>query len=136
MFINMVNTALQTTYYTLRAFNPGVFENPSVCVAPYLDFDSITNRVILHAEQTRYDETYTSIANNALNNIYVYKRLFDLFIGMQNTHVSKDGDLNYHMRVIYNNSNLVKRTVLDNDPNTNAARSNVVPFCADVSRSI
>ena len=65
--MNMVNTALQTAFDTLCAFCPGVFENPSVCVAPYLDFDSTTNRVILHAEQTRYDETYTSIANAALS---------------------------------------------------------------------
>ena len=127
-FINMVNTALQTAFATLRAFNPGVFENPSVCVAPYLDFDSTTNRVILHAEQTRYDETYTSIANAALIKIYFNERLFDLFIGMQNTHVSKDGDLNYQMRIIYNNSNLVRRTVLDKDPTTDALRSNTVPF--------
>ena len=62
----MVNTDLHTAFDTLRAFNPGVLENPSVCVAPYLDFGSETNRVILYAEQTRYDETYTSIANVAL----------------------------------------------------------------------
>ena len=68
----MVNTTLQTAFYTLRAFNPGVFENPSVCVAPYLDFDSTTNRVILHAEQTRYDETYTSIANDPF-----YQHMFE-----------------------------------------------------------
>ncbi|MFM7987680.1 MAG: hypothetical protein ACKPKO_51040, partial [Candidatus Fonsibacter sp.] len=35
---------------------------------PYLDFDIITNRVILHAEQIRYDETFlTKVGGPAIN---------------------------------------------------------------------
>ncbi|MFM7986069.1 MAG: hypothetical protein ACKPKO_42825, partial [Candidatus Fonsibacter sp.] len=37
---------------------------------PYLDFDIITNRVILHAEQIRYDETFLTKKQAARRSIY------------------------------------------------------------------
>ena len=80
-------------------------------VAPYLDFDIITNRVILHAEQVPYDETFLSLGGNLAINILFNERLFDLFTGMQYTFESKQGDANYRLRVAYNNGNLVAPNV-------------------------
>ena len=45
-------------------------------------------------------------------NIFFNERLFDLFIGMQYTYVSKQGDTNYRLRVAYNGGNLVTRNVV------------------------
>ncbi|MFM7988649.1 MAG: phage minor capsid protein, partial [Candidatus Fonsibacter sp.] len=57
-FIEMVNATLRTALEDLRKLvTPVVFDQPKPTLQPYLDFDIITNRVILHAEQIRYDET-------------------------------------------------------------------------------
>ena len=57
----MVNAALKTAFLALRALvTPDVFDQIPT-VAPYFDFDIITNRVILHAEQKRYDETFLTL---------------------------------------------------------------------------
>ena len=56
--IEMVNKALGTAYFDLRdAVGHAAFDQPRRTLPPYLDFDHITNRVILHAEQVRDDET-------------------------------------------------------------------------------
>ncbi|MFM7990232.1 MAG: hypothetical protein ACKPKO_64045, partial [Candidatus Fonsibacter sp.] len=40
-------------------------------------------------------------------------RLFDLFVGMQYTFKSDQGDANYRLRVAYNGANLVTRDVIE-----------------------
>jgi hypothetical protein len=109
-FVEMVNAALRTAFLALRvAVTPDVFDQPKVTLPPYLEFDHTTNRVILHAEQIRYDETFLDITLGLAINIFFYERLFDLFVGMQHTLESKQGDANYRLRVAYNGSNLVTR---------------------------
>ncbi|MFM7983998.1 MAG: phage minor capsid protein [Candidatus Fonsibacter sp.] len=91
--IEMVNRALRIAFVALRqAVTPVVFDEPKPKLPPYLDFDIIPNRVILHAEQIRYDETFlTQVAGPAIN-IFFNERLFDLFVGMQHTFESNQGD--------------------------------------------
>ena len=81
-------------------------------VAPYIDFDVQTNRVIVHAEQTFYDEVYTELSSVNSVKIYFNERLYDLFVGVPYEFVSNTGDLNYRLKVLYNNSNLISKTVL------------------------
>ena len=109
-FIEMVNAALSTAWIALRAaVTPVVFDLPKPTLPPYLEFDHITNRVILHAEQIRYDETFITKTDGMAINIFLNERLFDLFVGMQYTFESSQGDANYRLRVAYNGSNLVTR---------------------------
>jgi hypothetical protein len=106
----MVNAALRTAFIALRlAVTLAVFDLPKPTLPPYLEFDHITNRVILHAEQIRYDETFLEKTLGLAINIFFNERLFDLFVGMQHTLVTKQGDENYRLRVAYNGSNLVTR---------------------------
>ncbi|MFM7981464.1 MAG: phage minor capsid protein, partial [Candidatus Fonsibacter sp.] len=44
--------------------------------------------------------------------IYFNERLYDLFVGLPYARVSSDGELNYRLRVMYNNNNLVPKQVL------------------------
>ena len=90
-----------------------MFDEPKPTLPPYLDFDIITNRVILHAEQVRYDETFLTLTDGPAINIFFNERLFDLFVGMQHTFESSQGDANYRLRVAYNGSNLVTRDVIE-----------------------
>ena len=109
-FVEMVNAALRTAFIALAvAVTPDVFDLPKPTLPPYLEFDHVTNRVILHAEQIRYDETFLDITLGLAINILFNERLFDLFVGMQHTLESKQGDANYRLRVAYNGSNLVLR---------------------------
>jgi hypothetical protein len=109
-FVEMVNRALKTAWLALRtAVTPVVFDQPKATLPPYLEFDHVTNRVILHAEQIRYDETFLTKTGGMAINIFFNERLFDLFVGMQHTLVTKQGDENYRLRVAYNGSNLVIR---------------------------
>ena len=45
-------------------------------------------------------------------NIYLNERLYDLFVGVPYEFVSITGELNYRLKVIYDKSNLVSKTVL------------------------
>ncbi|MFM7985448.1 MAG: hypothetical protein ACKPKO_39650, partial [Candidatus Fonsibacter sp.] len=38
--------------------------------------------------------------------------LYDLFVGVPYQFVSNTGEMNYRLKVIYNNSNLISKTVL------------------------
>ncbi|MFM7984176.1 MAG: hypothetical protein ACKPKO_33120, partial [Candidatus Fonsibacter sp.] len=68
--IEMVNATLRTAFLALRtAVTPVVFDEPKPTLPPYLDFDHITNHVILHAEQIRYDETFLTITGGPAINI-------------------------------------------------------------------
>ena len=113
-FVEMVNEALRDAFLDLRtAVTPVVFDLPKPTLPPYLEFDHVTNRVILHAEQIRYDETFLTKTGGMAINIFFNERLFDLFVGMQHTLESKQGDANYRLRVAYNGSNLVTRDVIE-----------------------
>ena len=113
-FIEMVNATLRTAFIALRlAVTLAVFDLPKPTLPPYLEFDHITNRVILHAEQIRYDETFLTKTGGMAINILFNERLFDLFVGMQYTFESSQGDANYRLRVAYNGSNLVTRNVVE-----------------------
>jgi hypothetical protein len=81
-------------------------------VAPYLDFDPITNRVALHADRTFYDETWAALSGVQTIKIYFNERLYDLLVRLPFEHVSETGELNYRLKVVYNNSNLVPNSVL------------------------
>ena len=106
-------SALQSAFTDLCTQVPPGDASPLFpTVAPYLDFDVQTNRIILHAEQNFYDEVYTALSNVNSVKIYFNERLYDLFVGMPYEFVSITGELNYRLNVIYNNSNLVSKTVL------------------------
>jgi hypothetical protein len=66
----------------------------------------------LHAEHNVYDEVYTALSNVNSVRIYLNERLYDLFAGIPYEFASETGELNYRLKVIYNNSNLVSKTVL------------------------
>ncbi|MFM7983852.1 MAG: hypothetical protein ACKPKO_31455 [Candidatus Fonsibacter sp.] len=51
-------------------------------VAPYLDFDPTTNRVVLHAQQFYFEEVGTLIHKLHYIRIYFNERLYDLFVGL------------------------------------------------------
>ncbi len=69
--------------------------------------------MILHAEQIRYDETFLTLTGGPAINIFFNERLFNLFVGMQHTFESSQGDANYRLRVAYNGSNLVTRDFVE-----------------------
>ncbi|MFM7981047.1 MAG: hypothetical protein ACKPKO_17190, partial [Candidatus Fonsibacter sp.] len=75
-------------------------------VAPYLDFDPTTNRVILHAQQYYFDEVGATIQKGKYIHICLNERLYDIFVGLRYEHVSSDGELNYRLRVMYNKKKL------------------------------
>ena len=66
----------------------------------------------MNAEQIVYDEVYTTLSTENLVKIYFNERLYDLFVGVPFEFVSDTGELNYRLRVVYNFSNLVPKTVL------------------------
>ncbi|MFM7981412.1 MAG: phage minor capsid protein [Candidatus Fonsibacter sp.] len=114
-FINLINKAFASALNILRSYMPQNDQGATLidaAVALYLDFDPTTNRVILHAHQSFFDEVGTTV--NDLYNVQIYlnERLYDLFVGLPYEHVSSDGELNYRLRVMYNNNNLVPRKVL------------------------
>ena len=59
-----------------------------------------------------YDETWAKASLIDGVQIYFNERLYDLFIGLPYEYVSITGELNYRLRVMYNNSNLVPKNVL------------------------
>jgi hypothetical protein len=62
--VRLVNTALQEAFADLYTQVPVGDASPLFAtVAPYIDFDVQTNRVIVHAEQTFYDEVYTEMSS-------------------------------------------------------------------------
>jgi hypothetical protein len=83
-----------------------------LAVAPYLDFDPTTNRVILHAHNCFFDEVASTLQGYHYIQIYFNERLYDLFVGLPHELVSLEGELNYRLRAMYNNNNLVPRNVL------------------------
>ena len=86
---------------------------------PFLDFDPITNRVILHADILWFDDVIPRRRNVAPIGIYFNERLYDLFVGLQYKYESAIGNENYKLRVKYNNSNAVdKKIVVGPDPVT------------------
>ena len=62
----------------------------------------------------RYDETFITLIGGgaAAIDIFFNERLFDLFIGMQYTFESNQGNTNYRLRVVYNGGNLATRNAV------------------------
>ena len=81
-------------------------------VAPYVDFDPLTTRVILHADQAFYDESWAGLSAVNVIRIYFNERLYDLFVGLPYEYVSETGKLNYRLKVAYNSNNLVSKHIL------------------------
>ncbi|MFM7977919.1 MAG: phage minor capsid protein, partial [Candidatus Fonsibacter sp.] len=57
--INLINKAFDSAFNNLRSYMPQNEKGGTIidyAVAPYLDFDPTTNRVILHAQQFYFDE--------------------------------------------------------------------------------
>jgi len=74
-FVRLVNTALQEAFAALYTQAPVGDASPLFAtVAPYIDFDVQTNRVIVHAEQTFYDEVYTELSSVKSVKIYFNKK--------------------------------------------------------------
>ena len=118
-FINMVNTALLGCMNDLRFAVGGPTTVLDTVQPPFLDFDPITNRVILHADILWFDEVIPIKRNVNPIEIYFNERLYDLFVGLQYSYRSAIGNENYKLRVKYNNSNAVdKKIVVGPDPST------------------
>ncbi|MFM7978801.1 MAG: phage minor capsid protein, partial [Candidatus Fonsibacter sp.] len=114
-FINIINKALGVSLNSLRRYMPQNDQGATLIdasVAPYLDFDPTTSRVILHAHQFFFDEVGATANHLYIVQIYFNERLYELFVGLPYEHVSSDGELNYILRVMYNKNNLVPRQVL------------------------
>ena len=60
--------------------------------------------------------------------IYFNQRLYDIFVGLPYEHISTEGELNYRLRVMYNNNNLVPRQVLINSPSNQGTKHIYFPF--------
>ena len=115
----MVNTAFQTAFMDLRLQIPEMFDQLGLTMPPFLDFDASTNRVVVCADQIFYDEFFTKIAKTNPIEISFNERLFDLFVGLPYSYVSKAGDMNYKVRVVYNNMNSIdKKIAVGPDPVT------------------
>ena len=80
----MIKTALNTYFANLRDALPNICgASPlDAKVAPYLDFDPPTNRAVLHADQTFYDDTWAALSGVQTIKIYFNARLYDLLIGI------------------------------------------------------
>jgi hypothetical protein len=76
-FVDMINTALSTSFENLRDALPkiGGASPIDATVAPYLDFDPLTNRIILHADQTFYDDTWAALSGVQTIKVYLNERL-------------------------------------------------------------
>ena len=117
-FIDLINKALKEAFRRLTASMPTTtgISVLDATVAPYLDFDPLTNRVILHADQVFYDESWAGLSAVNVIGIYFNERLYDLFVGLPYEYVSETGELNYRLKVAYNNNNLVSKNILMRSP--------------------
>ena len=117
-FIDLINNALKEALRRLTVSTPSITGTSVIdaTVAPYLDFDPLTNRVILHADQAFYDESWAGLSAVNVIGIYFNERLYDLFVGLPYEYVSETGELNYRLKVAYNNNNLVYKNILTRSP--------------------
>jgi hypothetical protein len=105
-FITMVNTCFQNTFAALQGL-PGIYAavgggTLAGTVAPFIEMDPNTTKCILNADVNYYASTSTQNIQ-----IFFNSRLFELFVGFQNTFMTYEGDQNYHMTVSNNrNANL------------------------------
>ena len=98
-FITMVNACFLSTFLALQSAAGTAL---STTVAPFIVMDPDTNKCILNADVNFYASTTTPNIT-----IYFNSRLFELFVGFQNTFLTAVGDLNYLITVNNNrNTNL------------------------------
>ena len=120
-FIKFSNDALDTSYSTLRASIPKEFHISPVdaTTSPFLDFDTTLNRVVLYADNVFYSfsstevEFKTELDDNPRVQIYFNERLYNLFVGLPYTYMTKQGDLNYKLNVAESRAGLFQKTVTD-----------------------
>ena len=110
----MINTELSTSFANLRDALPKIGNASPLhtTIAPYINFDPLTNRAVLNAYQTFDDEAWGALSGVQTIVIQCNERLYDLLIGLPYEHVSETGELNCRLNVVYNNSNLVPKSVL------------------------
>jgi hypothetical protein len=135
-FVRLVNTALQEAFADLYTQVPVGDASPLFAtVAPYIDFDVQTNRVIVHAEQTFYDEVYTELSSVNSVKIYFNERLYDLFCRSPVRVCIKYGRFELQVKkVLYTNSNLISKTVLVTGvPTAGTKKVNYVQMAQEIS---
>ena len=112
-FINLINAAFATSYNSLWTLIPKSASSVSPIdptTSPFLDFDTVSNRVMLYADKAFYT---TASANNPRIDIYFNERLYNLFVGLPYTHITKNGDLNYKLKVTESRAGTVQRTITE-----------------------
>ena len=61
--------------------------------------------------------------------IYLNERIYDLFVGDPYEFVSITGELKYRLKVVYNNSNLVSKTVQVPGVPTETTKTSIMCRC-------
>ena len=59
-----------------------------------------------------YDENWCALSGAQTINIYFNERVYDLLTGLAYEYAPETGERNYRLKVVYNNSNLVPKSVL------------------------
>ena len=80
---------------------------------PFLDVDTVSNRVMLYADKAFYTTTSAEMENIPRIDIYFNERLYNLFVGLPYIYMTKSGDLNYRLNVTENIAGSFQRTVTD-----------------------
>ena len=112
-FIDLINAAFVTSYNSLWTLIPKSASSVSPIdptTSPFLDFDTVSNRVMLYADKAFYT---TASANNPHIDIYFNERLYNLFVGLPYTHITKNGDLNYKLKVTESRAGTFQRTITE-----------------------
>ncbi|MFM7983991.1 MAG: hypothetical protein ACKPKO_32170 [Candidatus Fonsibacter sp.] len=81
-FINIVNKAFDSALNILISYMPQNDQGATLidaAVAPYLDVDQTTNRVILHAHQFFFDEVGATV-NKLYNVQYYFTRDYTIYL--------------------------------------------------------
>ncbi|MFM7988018.1 MAG: hypothetical protein ACKPKO_52760, partial [Candidatus Fonsibacter sp.] len=80
---------------------------------PYVRCEEIRNTPFLDGDSAEYFCSIVRFTIQTGNTLTVFnERLFDLFVGMQHTFESNQGDAHYRLTVAYNGSNRVTRDVI------------------------
>ena len=75
--------------------------------------------MVLYADNVFYSfsstevEFETELENNPRVEIYFNERLYNLFVGLPYTYMTKQGDLNYKLNVAESRAGLFQKTVTD-----------------------
>ena len=81
--------------------------------SPFLDVDTVSNSVMLYADKAFYTTTSAEIENIPRIDIYFNERLYNLFVGLPYTYMTKNGDLNYKLKVTESRAGSFQRTITE-----------------------